>query len=70
MRNYRLNDYKKNNVAGKQPLMPYVGPASIDEAITRIEEAEKDIAKGRGYDFEDVIMEARKRNGTYEGAIY
>lgn len=50
--------------------MPIGGPSSAEEAIARIEESENDIAKGRGYALEDVIMEAKKRARRYESAIY
>ena len=44
--------------------MPYAGPSTMEEAIARIEMSEKDIAKGYGYELEDVIAEARKRVGV------
>ena len=69
MRNYKLNS-QSHRVAEKQTFMPYAGPTTAEEANARIEEAEKEIANGHGYAFDDVIAEARKRAGLYEGSIY
>ena len=69
MRNLKIS---RQNVrmAEKSVPMPIIGPLTVDEAVARIELAEKDIAKGKGYDFEDVINEARHRAAKYESAVY
>ena len=51
-------------------IMPFIGPSTCEEAIARIEEAEREIENGEVYDWEDVLKEARQRVRKYEAAIY
>jgi hypothetical protein len=51
-------------------IMPFIGPSTCEEAIARIEEAEREIENGEVYDWEDVLAEARQRARKYEAAIY
>ena len=69
MRNYRTA-IQQNGKSEEMSSMPYLGPSSIEEAHSRIDDAEKEIAKGRGYAFEDVIREARRRTSAHESSIY
>lgn len=51
-------------------ITPFIGPATYEEAIERIEEAEYQIENGEVYDWEVVLKEARQRARKYEAAIY
>ena len=51
-------------------IMPYIGPSTDEEAISRIEEAEREIENGEVYEWEEVLKEARLRAKKYEAAIY
>ena len=51
-------------------IMPFIGPSTYEEAIARIEEAEREIENGDVYEWEDVLKEARLRAKKYEAAIY
>lgn len=51
-------------------IMPFIGPSTYEEAIARIEEAEREIEDGDVYEWEDVLKEARQRVHKYEAAIY
>ena len=50
-------------------IMPFIGPSTDEEAIARIEEAEREIEDGDVYEWEDVLKEARQRAKKYEAAI-
>lgn len=51
-------------------IMPFIGPSTYEEAIARIEEAEREIEDGDVYEWEDVLKEARQRAKKYKAAIY
>lgn len=51
-------------------ITPFIGPATYEEAIARIEEAEREIKNGEVYEWEDVLKEARQSARKYETAIY
>ena len=50
--------------------MPILGPSTYEEAIVRIEEAEKEIDLDGGCSWEDVMFEARQRAKRHEVAVY
>ena len=54
----------------KWDKMPTIGPSTYEEAISRIEEAERDIDENGGVAWEDVIQAARLRVKNYENQIY
>ena len=49
---------------------PFAGPSTYEEAIARIEEAEREIERGETYDWEDVLSEAKQRVKQYAAEIY
>ena len=49
---------------------PFAGLSTYEEAIARIEEAEREIERGETYDWEDVLSEAKQRVKQYAAEIY
>ena len=49
---------------------PFAGPSTYEEAIARVEEAEREIERGETYDWEDVLSEAKQRVKQYAAEIY
>ena len=52
------------------PGMPLVGPANVEEANARIDEAEREIACGEVYDWDSVMMEAVDIVNHYANRVY
>ncbi len=50
-------------------ILPFIGPSTHEEAIRRIEEAEREIESGETYAWEDVLNEVRTRAGRYATEI-
>ena len=63
-------DVEDGIAGGCNIITPFIGPATYEEAIARIEEAEREIDNGEVYEWEDVLTEARQRARNYEAAIY
>lgn len=69
MRNYRLSSRTK---VERELLasLPLAGPTSYEEAIARIEEAEREMDANEGVAWEDVMSEAMQKVNNYEVAVY
>ena len=50
--------------------MPTIGPSTYEEAISRIEEAEREIDENGGVAWEEVLQAARLRVKSYENQVY
>ena len=52
------------------PGMPLVGPADINEANARIDQAEYEIENGEVFDWESVMLEASNIVRQYAATVY
>ena len=50
--------------------MPTIGPSTYEEAISRIEEAEREIDENGGVAWDEVIQTVRLRVKSYENQVY
>ena len=50
--------------------MPTIGPSTYEEAISRIEEAEREIDENGGFAWDEVIQTVRLRVKSYENQVY
>ena len=64
MRNFRLTSYSKNE---KELMnsMPLTGPSTYEEAVTRIEQAEREMDADDGASWEEVLSEAKDKVNNY-----
>ena len=69
MRSFRLTSYSKNE---KELMnsMPLTGPSTYEEAVTRIEQAEREMDADDGASWEEVLSEAKDKVNNYEVAVY
>jgi len=65
-------DYENEQLYGidKWPGMPLVGPANVEEANARIDEAEREIASGEVYDWNRVMLDAVDVVNHYANRVY
>ena len=52
------------------PGMPLVGPADIEEANARINQAEREIENGEVFDWDSVMLEASNIVRQYAATVY
>ena len=66
------SDFENEQLYGidNWPGMPLVGPANVEEANARIDEAEREIACGEVYDWDSVMMEAVDIVNHYANRVY
>ena len=50
--------------------MPLTGPSTYEEAVTRIEQAEREMDADDGASWEEVLSEAKDKVNNYEVAVY
>lgn len=62
MRNFRLS--RRTN-RDETSAMPFIGPASLQEALADLDEAEREFEAGEGLSMDAVVQEIRERYKVY-----